>query len=64
MPREDTQPSKQCIFTQELAGIVVYSYGGDNEDDEEIPKMDNFRGMIEMSYTCVSFNSIHKKVVT
>ena len=26
---------------QELPDIVVYSHGGDNEDDEEIPEMDN-----------------------
>ena len=26
---------------QELADIVVYSHGQDNEDHEEIPEMDN-----------------------
>ena len=26
---------------QELADVVLYSHGGDNEDDQEIPEMDN-----------------------
>ena len=29
------------LIPQELADIVVYSHGGDNEDDEEIPVIDN-----------------------
>ena len=26
---------------QELAGVVLYSQGGDNEDGQEIPEMEN-----------------------
>ena len=31
---------------QQLADIVVCHRGGDNEDDEEIPEMDNNVGLI------------------
>ena len=26
---------------QDLADIVVYSHGGDSEDEEDVPEMDN-----------------------
>ena len=37
----ETKWTEGDLIPPELADIVVYSHGGDNEDDEEIPEMDN-----------------------
>ena len=29
------------LIPQELADVVVYYHGGDNEDDEDVPEMDS-----------------------